>query len=64
MGQVLHGSTKTKHAVRAAIQRANSSTAALSQTYGINSTLFDQSTRQPQGIDIVLGIFISFVYAV
>lgn len=36
MGQVLHGSATTTHAVRAAIQRSQASTAQLSQTYGIN----------------------------
>jgi len=36
MGQVLHGSATTTHAVRAAIQRSQASAAELSQTYGIN----------------------------
>lgn len=36
MGQVLHGSATTTHAVRAAIQRSQASAAQLSQTYGIN----------------------------
>jgi len=36
MGQVLHGSATTTHAVRAAIQRSKASIAALSRTYGVN----------------------------
>lgn len=36
MGQVLHGSATTTHAVRAAIQRSNASIQELSQRYGIN----------------------------
>lgn len=36
MGQVLHGSATTTHAVRAAIQRSKASIQALSERYGIN----------------------------
>lgn len=36
MGQVLHGSATTTHAVRAAIQRSRASASQLSETYGIN----------------------------
>ncbi len=36
MGQVLHGSATTTHAVRAAIQRSKASAKELSATYGIN----------------------------
>ena len=36
MGQVLHGSATTTHAVRAAIQRSKASLEALSARYGIN----------------------------
>ena len=36
MGQVLHGSATTTHAVRAAIQRSTASIQALSARYGIN----------------------------
>ena len=36
MGQVLHGSATTTHAVRAAIQRSTASLQALSERYGIN----------------------------
>lgn len=37
MGQVLHGSATTTHAVRAAIQRSKASIQELSERYGINS---------------------------
>lgn len=37
MGQVLHGSATTTHAVRAAIQRSKASVQELSERYGINS---------------------------
>lgn len=36
MGQVLHASAATTHAVRAAIQRSTASIAALSRKYGVN----------------------------
>ena len=36
MGQILHGSAATTHAVRAAIQRSKASIAELSRTYGVN----------------------------
>jgi transposase InsO family protein len=36
MGQILHGSATTTHAVRAAIQRSQASIAELSRTYGLN----------------------------
>jgi transposase-like protein len=36
VGQVLHGSATTTHAVRAAIQRSKASIQALSERYGIN----------------------------
>ncbi len=36
MGQVLHGSATTTHAVRAAIQRSKASVQELSEHYGIN----------------------------
>src|SRR6476661_389323 len=37
MGQILHGSATTTHAVRAAIQRSQASVQALSERYGINA---------------------------
>ena len=37
MGQVLHGSAKTTHAVRTAMQRSKATIAELAATYGINT---------------------------
>jgi hypothetical protein len=36
MGQVLHGSARTTHAVRAELQRSQASAAALARRFGIN----------------------------
>jgi len=36
MGQILHGSAKTTHAIRAAIQRSQASVKDLSERYGLN----------------------------
>lgn len=36
MGQVLHGSAKTTHAVRAELQRSQASSAELARRFGIN----------------------------
>ncbi|MFG1481246.1 IS481 family transposase, partial [Xanthobacter sp. V4C-4] len=36
MGQVLHGSAKTTHAVRAELQRSKAPVAELARRYGIN----------------------------
>ena len=36
MGQILHGSAKTTHSVRKAIQRSKATIAELSQQYGVN----------------------------
>ncbi len=36
MGQVLHGSAKTTHVIRAEIQRSDASIAKLAMRYGIN----------------------------
>ncbi|MGI8739354.1 MAG: IS481 family transposase, partial [Gammaproteobacteria bacterium] len=36
MGQVLHGSAATTHAVRAAIQRSQASIAVLAQRFDLN----------------------------
>jgi transposase-like protein len=36
MGQILHGSAKTTHAVRAAIQRSNASIQELASRYDLN----------------------------
>ena len=48
MGQIRHGSATTTHAVRAAIQRSQASSAALSRTYGINpKTVLKWRKRAP-----------------
>lgn len=36
MGQILHGSATTTHAIRAAMQRSKASVQELSERYGIN----------------------------
>ena len=36
MGQVLHGSATTTHAIRAAIQRSKATAKALAERHGIN----------------------------
>lgn len=36
MGQVLHGSAKTTHAIRGELQRSQASVASLAKKYGIN----------------------------
>jgi len=36
MGQILHGSATTTHAIRAATQRSKTSIQALSERYGLN----------------------------
>ena len=37
MGQILHGSAKTTHVVRATMQRSKTSIQALSERYGLNT---------------------------
>ena len=36
MGQILHGSAKTTHAIRGELQRSQASVASLARKYGIN----------------------------
>lgn len=50
MGQVLHGSATTTHAVRAAIQRSTASTATLSRTHGLNPKTVAK-WRKRDGVD-------------
>jgi len=50
MGQVLHGSATTTHAVRAAIQRSQASLAQLSETYNINAKTVAK-WRKRTGVD-------------
>ena len=50
MGQILHGSATTTHAVRAAIQRSQASLAQLSQTYSVNPKTVAK-WRKRDGVD-------------
>ena len=47
VGQILHGSATTTHAVRAAIQRSKASIQALSERYGINPKTVAKWRRRP-----------------
>ena len=44
MGQALHGSAKTTHAIRAPIQRSQSSMKELSERYDLNPKTVAKST--------------------
>ncbi len=46
MGQVRHGSATTTHAIRAAIQRSQASTAVLSRELGINPKTVSKSRKR------------------
>ena len=48
MGQILHGSATTTHAIRAAIQRSKASLQALSERYGINPKTVAKMTEAPE----------------
>ena len=50
MGQVLHGSATTTHAIRAAIQRSQASISELSEKYGINPKTVAK-WRNREGVD-------------
>jgi transposase-like protein len=49
LGQVRHGSATTTHAIRAAIQRSQASTAALSRELGINPKTVAKWRKKPMG---------------
>ena len=55
MGQVLHGSATTTHAIRAAIQRSKASLQALSERYGINPKTVAKWRRRPSVEDRPMG---------
>src|SRR5262245_24731054 len=55
MGQVLHGSATTTHAIRAAIQRSKASIQALSERYGINRKTVAKGRRRPTPEDRPMG---------
>lgn len=55
MGQVLHGSATTTHAVRAAIQRSKASIQELSQRYGINPKTVQKWRKRSSVEDAPMG---------
>ena len=55
MGQVLHGSATTTHAVRAAIQRSKASVQELSQRYGINPKTVQKWRKRTSVEDAPMG---------
>lgn len=55
MGQVLHGSAKTTHAVRALIQRSKASNAALSRELGINVKTVAKWRKSGHVVDAQMG---------
>ena len=55
MGQVLHGSATTTHAIRAAIQRSKASLQALSERYGVNPKTVAKWRRRPDVEDRPMG---------
>ena len=55
MGQVLHGSATTTHAIRAAIQRSQASLQALSDRYGINPKTVAKWRRRSTPEDCPMG---------
>ncbi len=55
MGQVLHGSATTTHAVRAAIQRSTASVAKLSRTYGLNPKTVAKWRKRDSVTDAAMG---------
>ena len=55
MGQVLHGSATTTHAVRALIQRSKASNAALSRQLGINVKTVAKWRKRDRVQDAVMG---------
>ena len=55
MGQVLHGSATTTHAVRAAIQRSKASIQALSERHGINPKTVAKWRRRASPEDCRMG---------
>jgi transposase InsO family protein len=55
VGQVLHGSATTTHAIRAAIQRSKASLQALSERYGINPKTVAKWRKRPSLEDCPMG---------
>ena len=55
MGQILHGSAKTTHAVRAAIQRSKATIAQLAKKYDINPKTVIKWRRRRSVEDMPMG---------
>ena len=55
MGQVLHGSAKTTHAVRAAIQRSKASVAELAEQYDLNEKTVRKWRKRTSVEDAAMG---------
>jgi transposase-like protein len=55
MGQILHGSAKTTHAVRAAIQRSKATIAQLAERYDLNPKTVMKWRRRQSVEDIRWG---------
>jgi transposase-like protein len=55
MGQILHASATTTHAVRAAIQRSKASVQELSERYGINPKTVRKWRRRNSVEDAPMG---------
>src|SRR5438270_558478 len=55
MGQILHGSATTTHAIRAAIQRSKASLQALSERHGINPKTVAKWRRRVSAEDRPMG---------
>ena len=55
MGQLLHGSTMTAHAIRAAIQRLQASISKLSKRYGINPNTVAKWRDRESVANVALG---------
>jgi len=55
MGQILHGSAKTTHAVRAAIQRSKASIKELAGRYDLNPKTVTKWRKRPFVHDAAMG---------
>jgi transposase InsO family protein len=55
MGQILHGSAKTTHAVRAAIQRSKASLKELAEQYGLNQKTVAKWKKRTSVHDAAMG---------
>ena len=56
MGQVLHGSAKTTHAIRAAIQRSQASIKELSERYDLNPKTVAKWRKRDFVDDFTIGL--------